>query len=52
MNKPSIGGHRIGGESYAKSIPTGIRFIICLFKELFVFYSKWSLIKEIMEKIL
>jgi glycosyltransferase involved in cell wall biosynthesis len=25
---------RIGGESYAKSIPTGIRFIKCLFSEL------------------
>jgi len=37
---PTIEGPRIGGESYAKSIPTGIRFINCLFKELFVFHPK------------
>ena len=35
---PTIEGRRIGGESYAKSIPTGIRFIFCLIKEIFVFY--------------
>jgi hypothetical protein len=31
---PTIEGQRIGGESYAKSIPTGLRFINCLFKEI------------------
>ena len=33
---PTIEGQRIGGESYAKSIPTGIKFIKCLVKEIFV----------------
>ena len=33
---PTIEGLRIGGESYAQSIPTGIKFIKCLVKELFV----------------
>jgi glycosyltransferase involved in cell wall biosynthesis len=31
---PTIEGQRIGGESYAKSIPTGFRFIHCLLKEI------------------
>ena len=33
---PTIEGERIGGESYAKSIPTGIKFIKCFVRELFV----------------
>ena len=33
---PTIEGQRIGGESYAKSIPTGIKFIKCLVKEIFI----------------
>jgi len=31
---PTIEGHRIGGISKAKSIPTGLRFLYCLFKEI------------------
>jgi len=31
---PTIEGQRIGGESYAKSIPTGLRFLKLLFKEI------------------
>lgn len=32
---PTIEGQRIGGESYAKSIPVGLNFIRVLFKEIF-----------------
>ena len=31
---PTIEGERIGGESYAKSIPTGIAFLKCFWREL------------------
>ena len=37
---PTIEGQRVGGESYAKSIPTGLRFLICLFKEFLFLHSK------------
>ena len=33
---PTIEGQRIGGESYAKSIPTGLKFIYCLVRELLI----------------
>lgn len=31
---PTIENQRIGGESYSKSIPTGLSFVKCLFKEI------------------
>ena len=33
---PTIEGERIGGESYASSIPTGVRFLRLLFKEMWI----------------
>ena len=33
---PTIEGHRIGGESNARSIPTGLRFLRLLFKEILI----------------
>jgi len=33
---PTVEGPRIGGESYAKSIPTGIKFLKCLIRELVI----------------
>lgn len=33
---PTIEGQRIGGESYAKAIPTGLKFLKLLFKEIFI----------------
>jgi glycosyltransferase involved in cell wall biosynthesis len=34
---PTIEGARVGGESYAKSIPTGLAFVRCFMRELFLF---------------